>query len=444
MPLLSIIVTTYNVEDYIRSTLECITEQTLQDIEIIVVDDGSTDKTVSIVSEYAMKDRRIRTIFFEENTVGGVASAANAGINIATGDYIGFADGDDLYDISMFEKLWISADTTKSDISMCQYSLLSEIDGKESQPADYKRWERYTKPESIDLNPETKRKFLRFISVPWRKIYRRDMIEKANIRFPVGDFFYEDNPFHWATIISARKIALVPESLCKHRVARAGQTMAAADERLLRIFFHHDIIRDWLNKNAVYEYYKAELLHWLAAQLSWVSQRAEGNVQNTLFDRLTPIVSQYENSDIEEFRKINGPGRASQMLQNIKNGNYQAFARAAGWTEADAYAENRTSKKLKKNSSRASKQDTLVARGIYHLRASGIRKTSMMTLQYTADRFWKSGSSQASKEALQSKHTIDGQHIMAALILLQRDLRELRAELREIRKAENAKSHEDL
>ena len=83
---------------------------------------------------------------------------------------------------------------------------------------------------------QTRRQFLRFIAVPWRKLYRRSLLEDHAIRFPVSDSFYEDNPFHWFSVISARSIAVVPEVLCYHRVGRAGQTMATADERLFQIF----------------------------------------------------------------------------------------------------------------------------------------------------------------------------------------------------------------
>lgn len=81
MPKLSIIVTAYNIELYVRQCLDSILAQTLRDIEIIVVDDGSTDATPMIIGEYAKVDNRIRPIFFERNTIGGVASAARVRIH---------------------------------------------------------------------------------------------------------------------------------------------------------------------------------------------------------------------------------------------------------------------------------------------------------------------------------------------------------------------------
>lgn len=244
MPKLSIIVTAYNIEPYIRESLDCVLAQTLMDIEIIVVDDGSTDGTPGIIRDYAQKDARIRPILFEKNTIGGVATAANAGMDVATGDFIGFADGDDIYDPKMFERLYEAAVKHSADLAMCGYVLLDASNGQIEEPADAKRWRDYPQETAVDLDDTTRRAMLKFISVPWRKIYRRDLVERINLRFPVGDYFFEDNPFHWASIIGGQRIALVPETLCQHRVARVGQTMATVDSRLLRIFQHHDNIRD--------------------------------------------------------------------------------------------------------------------------------------------------------------------------------------------------------
>ncbi len=107
---------------------------------------------------------------------------------------------------------------------MSRYMLLDESDGLLKEPAETGRWSPYPQATTLDLTPATRREILRFISVPWRKLYRRDLVERAGLRFPVGDFFFEDNPFHWMAVIEAERIALVPERLCEHRVARAGHT----------------------------------------------------------------------------------------------------------------------------------------------------------------------------------------------------------------------------
>ncbi|MDO5612562.1 MAG: glycosyltransferase family 2 protein [Paracoccus sp. (in: a-proteobacteria)] len=423
MPKVSVIVTAYNIEKYIRQSLDSVIGQTLDDIEIIVVDDGSSDATPDIIREYAARDSRIRPILFDRNTIGGVASAANAGMDVATGDYIGFADGDDLYDPTMFEKLWQAAESTGSDLAMCRYTLLDESDGSEHEPAETDRWQPFPRRTALDLTDATRKQMLRFISVPWRKIYRRDLVERINLRFPVGDFFFEDNPFHWASVIGGERIVLLPERLCKHRVARAGQTMATVDERLLRIFYHHDIIHDWLRQNDAHDGYKDELLRWTAAQLSWVSQRAEGEMQKLLFDRLVPIAAQYSTDDIAAFGHANGRGRSVQMLEQLGRKDFAGFSRAAGWTGGQTPA----------RLPGAAPGGTLLSRGWYHLRASGPRQTAAMTGRYLSERFGlRSNTRDAAPR--DSADKIDNTDLMAAMVILQKELRLLRAEVAELRR----------
>ena len=200
-PKVSIIVTCYNIENYISDCLDGIVSQTLEDIEIIIVDDGSTDATPNIVKSYAKKDKRIKTILMEENSIGGVATAANVGIEAASGVYIGFADGDDVYDTSMFEKLYNAASRYDADLTMCRYKLLDDQSGFLSDPAELRLWNEIKNIRVLNLDEANRAKLLKFISVPWRKLYRRDWILEHGLRFPVGDYFFEDNPFHWFTTL---------------------------------------------------------------------------------------------------------------------------------------------------------------------------------------------------------------------------------------------------
>lgn len=335
MPKVSIIVTTYNVESYIKASLESVLGQTLRDIEVIIVDDGSTDGTRDVIRDTVGDDPRVKLEFFEENTIGGVASAANAGMELATGDFIGFADGDDLYDPTMFEKLYDAAIKHDADMSICRYYILDDATGKESEPAEEAHWEPFQGVEALQMDGTERRKVLRLISVPWRKIYRKDLVAKGPLRYPVGDYFYEDNPFHWGSVIGSDKVAFVHEKLCWHRVARAGQTMSTADERLLRIFYHHDNIRDQLHQLDAYDSYRLDLLRWAVGQLSWVSRRTEGELRKTLFDRLTPIATQYSDRDVAACEELYGFGREMRMMRAVKNGNYDAFLKA-GWSNGKA------------------------------------------------------------------------------------------------------------
>jgi len=114
MPKVSIIIPVYNTEKYLRKCLDSVLNQTLSDLEIICIDDCSTDGSLTVLKEYAALDSRIKIIEFKENK--GVSAARNTGIEAATGEYIGFVDPDDYIDFDFYEKLYNKANECKADI----------------------------------------------------------------------------------------------------------------------------------------------------------------------------------------------------------------------------------------------------------------------------------------------------------------------------------------
>ena len=117
----SVIVAAYNIQDYIVKCLKSIANQTYKNFEVIVVDDGSSDNTGKLADEFAENDNRF-TVIHKEN--GGVSSARNRGIDIASGDFIGFVDGDDIIEDDMYEMLVNNAIKYNADISHCGYKLV--------------------------------------------------------------------------------------------------------------------------------------------------------------------------------------------------------------------------------------------------------------------------------------------------------------------------------
>ena len=366
MPKLSIIVTCYNIEPYLVQCLESVIGQTMTDIEIIIVDDGSKDGTPAIIREYAARDSRIKTVLMTTNTIGGVATAANAGLDIATGDYIGFADGDDYCAPTMFEKLYDAAVASDSDLSMCQYLLEDERTSERRPPAEKHRWKDIKDVKHVVLTTEETRVYLQFIAVPWRKIYRRSLLDAHAIRFPVGDFFFEDNPFHWFSLISANAVVLVPEVLCYHRVARVGQTMETADARLFKIFQHHAIIQDWLKKTGHDADFKLNLLTWAVSQLEWISTKTPEDLYPALYDAVLPIVQSYTPAEVAQMLEGSTKGkRAWAMVHALEAQSFKRFEAA-----------------ITGNPQKAS----MIQKGLHGLRRNGVKHTGAMTLTYLRDR----------------------------------------------------------
>lgn len=200
MAKLSIIVPVYNVEKYLPKCLESLTNQTLKDIEIICVNDGSMDNSLAILKEFASKDSRIRII---DNQHQGVAKTRNTGIEQSTGEYIGFVDSDDYIDIDFFEKLYNSATKSNSDIAIA--SILKHKNFFNIYNVKYTKEETaITIQDKIKLCEDKKH----FFFYAWNKIYHSGFIKENNIKFSEGQI-YEDVMFAIKALYYSNKIISV-------------------------------------------------------------------------------------------------------------------------------------------------------------------------------------------------------------------------------------------
>ncbi|WP_265445840.1 glycosyltransferase family 2 protein [Flexivirga meconopsidis] len=410
MATVSIIVTTYNVEQYIEECLASVAAQTLHDIEVLVVDDGSTDSTPSLIREFAARDSRFVPVLLEQNSPGGVATAANAGLDRATGDWIGFVDGDDFVEPDMFESLVNAASLGNADLAMCKYLEVDETSGQRNEPADAHRWATLEDPV-YPLDVVNRQMFLRFIAVPWRKLYRRDLLEDNKIRFPEGDYFFEDNPFHWFAILSAKAIAIVPKALAYHRVARAGQTMATADERLFRIFMHHDTIHRWLVERELLGIYQVPLLTWVISQLEWISRRTPQELRGQLYAAVRPIFAQYDVGTVIRALNEGNKGEKTRRLSlALAKGDQSGFSKGL---------EGRPD------------TNNLLLVGWHHLRYSGVRRTAQITGRYAKQQVDKSDAL-GRVTRVRGRHTVSNADLMFALATLQQQLDEMQERLAQL------------
>ncbi|MDV7141153.1 glycosyltransferase [Tropicimonas sp. TH_r6] len=326
MPEISVIVTAYDIAAYIDECLDDILAQDFEDLEVIVVDDGSRDGTPERIRAAAERDARIVPLLLETNSVGGVATAANAGIARATGRYIGFADGDDRYDPTMFGKLHAAASASNADLAICSYLNMDTETGETAEPPDAARWREIAPEGVLVLDEANRRRALSLNAVPWRKLYDAELVRKHGLRFPVGDFFYEDNPFHWFALLSADRLAFVDERLCLHRVNRIGQTTANVDAKLLRMFQHHAIIKRWLEEHGHDSAFRLDLLSWAARQLSWIGRKCPEELREDLFTAIREVVALHDAEDLAspELRARIGK-RTSGLLLAARDGDFDAF-----------------------------------------------------------------------------------------------------------------------
>ena len=256
-PLVSVIVAAYNVERYLPAALESVLAQTYKNLEILVVDDGSTDKTPGICDTYARKDSRIRVIHKEN---GGLSDARNAALPVASGEYIAYLDGDDRMQPCMIEAMVRACLLTDAPVAAVKYRAVREDGAKTpsdaaccGQPAgpeeaasdqaaqntrkpENARWATaapdlreakiLTQDEALDnwirngLHGN-ERKYIIYNSV-WSKLFRKDVAE--GVLFPKGENS-EDIPYTTRTLLKADKVVLIPQPYYLYLQGRSGSIM---------------------------------------------------------------------------------------------------------------------------------------------------------------------------------------------------------------------------
>ena len=206
--MVTVIIPVYNVEMYLPLCINSILKQTYQNLEIILIDDGSTDDSPGICDTYALKDNRIKVIHQQNQ---GAAVARNTGLENATGEYIVFVDSDDFINEKMIEKLYIALKQTDSDLSICNFKYTSE-NGKEIdlKETDIKNEVLYTEEIIDKLFQNNNCGYI----VIWNKMYKKDLWKQ--IRYPVG-VIYEDEAVIHHIFSKCKKVATISDELYYYR-----------------------------------------------------------------------------------------------------------------------------------------------------------------------------------------------------------------------------------
>lgn len=260
-PLVSISVPVYNVEKYLRQCLDSLINQTLRDIEIIVVNDGSTDNSEAICREYAAKDSRVRLICKEN---GGLASARQAALEVAKGKYFCACDSDDWVELDMYELLYKKAEETNADIVLCDYRseypdgrAVSYVYGKE--PDGRK-----------DLLDDALNRG--FPCQVWNKIFRRDLFDKYALSWEPGINLGEDFLLTLKVLQHDVKVVYLPTPLYHYRREFGGNSYT--NDITMNTFRQSHRIRQWVMENFNAEKY-ANGIFCLWLSLSFTALRVK-------------------------------------------------------------------------------------------------------------------------------------------------------------------------
>lgn len=242
MAKVSIIIPTYNVEMYLVECMESVIHQTLRDIEIICINDGSTDGSLEILKSYAQKDDRI-VLVDKEN--GGYGIAMNIGLEKATGEYIGIVEPDDFVKLDMYESLYQIAKDNDLDFVKADFYRFKRTD-EDDMNMVYNRLSKNPEDYNKVFNPSEDTEAIRYIMNTWSGIYKKEFIEKHHIRHnetPGASF--QDNGFWFQTFIFATRAMIVDKPYYMNRRDNPNSSVHNR-EKVYCMNIEYDHIRDIL------------------------------------------------------------------------------------------------------------------------------------------------------------------------------------------------------
>lgn len=180
-PVVSVVIPVYNAEKYLRECLDSVTGQTLKNIEIICVDDGSTDSSLSILREYEKRDSRL-SVLTQKNQFAGVAR--NNGLNHAKGEYVAFLDSDDFFDADMLRSMYNRAKAYEADLCVCKFKHLWQNENRIENVPESCKASMLPKYKEVFSRKDIGHEIFQFtIGAPWNKLYRREFVLEHHLQF---------------------------------------------------------------------------------------------------------------------------------------------------------------------------------------------------------------------------------------------------------------------
>lgn len=253
-PKVSVIVPVYNVEKYLAKCLDSLVTQTLEEIEIIVINDGTQDNSQSIIDTYVKQNPQKVFSYVKEN--GGLGDARNYGLHYAKADYIGFVDSDDYVEKTMFEKLYMKAISENADLVLCDIEYVWENSTERKKLVGFKLIDGIDTAKSIFLSP----------LFAWNKLYRKELFTNYGLHYP-KKLWYEDIPVTIPIFAHAKIISYVDEVLI-HYVQRNSSIMASKNtDKMNDIFEVLMQVYSYYKHNDILDKYRSEIEYLFIEQL---------------------------------------------------------------------------------------------------------------------------------------------------------------------------------
>jgi glycosyltransferase involved in cell wall biosynthesis len=334
-PKISVVVPIWGVEKYLNQCVDSILAQTLTDIEVILVDDGSPDKCPQIVDSYAKQDKRVVAV---HQPNGGYGRAINHGLEIAAGEYIAIVESDDWIEPTMYEKLYTKAVADKSDVVKCSFYKYNSLAKRQSRIN--RKWKTsymnlFNAPSRV--GGFTLRDFpqiVMFHASVWAGMYRGDFIRKNNIRMiETNRTMYQDFPFMCEVMSRAESISVVKDYLVHYRMEDGqnsstkskGQKSANVIQMASRCIDGIEILKN----NGVLDIVKEEIyFHAWAANMGFFGEIAwqfKGQYFDELYKLFMPLQKDYD------FKFRHFKYSQAMFVQVVMNNDFISAAKHGGW-----------------------------------------------------------------------------------------------------------------
>ena len=282
----SVIVPVYNVEKYLDKCLTSLVNQTLKELEIIIINDGSTDNSQKVIDKYSKKYKNIIAITKEN---GGVSEARNLGLEKATGEYIGFIDSDDWIEPNMYELMYQKAITENFDIVACDTQAI------------YNDKKVYISSNIKDDNVSNKELMIDAYAVIWNKIYKKELLN--DIKFKKGMNFCEDVEFLYMIYSKVKKIGVIKEPLHNY-LQREGSLTYVYDKKLYKLIEAMDDVLEYYKKNKLLDKYYDEIEYTYARYLYATFIKRMSKTRNKEeFNKAVSLVIEKVNKEFPNYKK---------------------------------------------------------------------------------------------------------------------------------------------
>lgn len=306
---ISVIVPCYNVEDYLEECLDSIINQTFRDIEIICINDGSTDNTLNILNEYAKKDNRIRII---SQSNKGLSMARNVALENITGEYVTFIDSDDYIELTTFEELLKITEDKSLDLLI--FKLINFDNETHEQSKDSYFEMNFVKDivgENIFTHEDIGEKFYYMSVTAPGKLYKYDLLK--DIRFPHG-LIFEDNPFFIEVMFRAERVYFYDRYLYHRRIRDTSITQSSTD-----MFYHiieiHNIIIDITKEYGFFDKYQVMSYRRKISDIHRYLQLINEEDKPSFFEKMKEDYKRFE----DEYKSNDAFYRIPRRLQDFFN-----------------------------------------------------------------------------------------------------------------------------